>query len=152
MKSSEVLKEERRALYAQAYAILDQNSHERHMSATDHFPRTRNGNFDRRSPEVRRWLETEALAVPLFAAAHAKDREVAEAEAREYLDFPELSKRQYPKAIRPQLVFNSAGAWMQWDRWINSTDMSELVGMRFEDGSTVGDVSSDARRRRCIDG
>ena len=47
------------------------------------------------------------------------------------------NKRRFPNALIPTHVFRADGGHMDYRKWLNSRH-TEITGMRFEDGSTVG--------------
>lgn len=53
----------------------------------------------------------------------------------------EISRRRFPKALRPTRVFRQDGAHMSYEHWFFSDDYTPIVGMLFEDGKSVGDVT-----------
>lgn len=53
----------------------------------------------------------------------------------------ELSRRRFPKALRPSHVYRADGAHIPYDKWFFSPDSTPIVGMMFEDGVTVGKVA-----------
>lgn len=62
---------------------------------------------------------------------------------REAVFEKEISRRRFPKALRPTHVFRADGAHMSWEKWLASPSL-EMSGLLFEDGNRAGLVQPTA--------
>jgi hypothetical protein len=133
---SEVLDAEARVLWGQFHGFLDTAKHNRNINYQLALP-VRYGQLDRRSSIVRRWQANEAEALRLLAVARAKGKEADAAREYERTNWGEIANRQYPRALRPQIVTKGDGGWMTWDAWLKHPTITAVGGLIFEDRAVI---------------